>query len=128
MAGFEPALSCSQGRRTPVENCLLKSRPSSGSVRLRSEDQPDVIQADFGKQPLEAKPVFCCGPALDRRHMLPSRQRLTRAVTRRVTLRALSIGLVVASVRRRTPATPATPSRTTVSVSSSCGPKVSGLT
>src|SRR5262245_45322493 len=46
--------------------------------------------------------------------MSPSRQRVTRAVTRRVTLSADSIGLVVASVRR---SAPGTPSRTTVSVS-----------
>ena len=50
-----------------------------------------------------------------RRRMSPSRQRVTRAVTRRVTLSADSIGLVVASVRR---SAPGTPSRTTVSVSS----------
>jgi hypothetical protein len=42
--------------------------------------------------------------------MSPSRQRVTRAVTRRVTLSADSIGLVVVSVRR---STPGTPSRTT---------------
>ena len=41
-----------------------------------------------------------------RRRISPSRQRVTRAVTRRVTLSADSIGLVVASVRRTTPGTP----------------------
>ena len=40
-------------------------------------------------------------PAVHQRfRMSPSRQRVTRAVTRRVTLRADSIGLVVARVRR----------------------------
>ena len=51
-----------------------------------------------------------------RRRMSPSRQRVTRAVTRRVTDSADSMGLVVANVRRNAPARP---SRTTVSVSSS---------
>ena len=50
-----------------------------------------------------------------RRRISPSRQRVTRAVTRRVTERADSMGLVVAKVRRNAPARP---SRTTVSVSS----------
>ncbi len=47
--------------------------------------------------------------------MSPSRHRVTRAVTRRVTDNALSIGLVVARVRRNAPEMP---SRTTVSASS----------
>ena len=50
-----------------------------------------------------------------RRRISPSRRRVTRAVTRRVTESADSLGLVVASVRR---SAPARPSRTTVSVSS----------
>jgi hypothetical protein len=50
-----------------------------------------------------------------RRRMSPSRQRVKRAVARRVTFSADSIGLVVASVLR---SAPGTPSRTTVSVSS----------
>lgn len=48
-----------------------------------------------------------------RRRMSPSRHRVTREVTRRVTLNADSIELVVASVRR---STPDTPSHSTVSV------------
>ena len=51
-----------------------------------------------------------------RRRISPSRHRVTRAVTRRVTERADSMGLVVANVRRNAPTRP---SRTTVSVSSS---------
>ncbi len=50
-----------------------------------------------------------------RRRISPSRHRVTRAVTRRVTERADSMGLVVANVRRNAPARP---SRTTASVSS----------
>jgi hypothetical protein len=45
-----------------------------------------------------------------RRRMSPSRHRVSRAVTRRVTLSTLSIGLVVTRVRRNAPRTP---SRTT---------------
>src|SRR5262249_22500258 len=51
----------------------------------------------------------------ERRRMSPSRHRVTPAVTRGVTLRPDSIGLVVARARRNALGTP---SRTTVSVSS----------
>ncbi len=54
-------------------------------------------------------------PAAHHRRISPSRHRVTRAVTRRVTERADSMGLVVANVRRNAPARP---SRTTASVSS----------
>ena len=99
-------------RHCHTTRCLLPARCS------RTRDSRALSSVGMARWPLTRRNLDSARsrPAAHQRFRIsPSRHQVTRAVTRRVTLRADSIGLVVANVRR---SAPDTPKRTTVSVSS----------
>jgi hypothetical protein len=129
---LERRISAAQFRETNPENVPTVVEMSGGSsshcyatscllppLRSRTKDSRAFRRVGIARRPFSLRNLDSARsrPAAHQRfRMSPSRHRVTRAVTHRVTLNADSIGLVVDSVRR---SAADTSNRTTVNVSSS---------
>ncbi len=103
--------------RVSSRHCYATSRSLPAGCP-RAKDSRALRRVCMARWPLTRRnlPLARSRPATYQHcRISPSRHRITRAVTRRVALKADSIGLVVAGVRRRAAGTL---NRTTVSVSS----------